>query len=90
VPVLEIIGFKKVSVMTDLVGGDYDLFSLNYPTQTTKDVIELIKKNHEKVLGIFVGHNHFDGAVVYHEKVVQYVCSPTYLDYFHEIIIEKV
>ena len=87
-PSVDIIGQKKVGVIADTCGMDYDLSSSRYPTPITKKVIDLIKQNHKQVLAILVGHNHFDTVIKYHEDLLEYVCAPTYLNDFYEFIIE--
>lgn len=87
-PTLDFIGQKKVNAVADTCGMAYGLGLKNSATPITKAVIDLIKENHEQVLAILVGHNHFDAVVPYYENVVEYVCAPTYLNDFYEFIIE--
>lgn len=87
-PSLDIVGQRKVHVICDTCGLDYDLTNARCATEVTKEVISLIKQNHDKVLAIVAGHNHFSAAIPYYENIVEYVCAPTYLDDFYEFIIE--
>jgi 3',5'-cyclic AMP phosphodiesterase CpdA len=88
-PALGIVGIQKVNQIAEACASEYNLASPNYPTETTKAVIELIKEKHEQVLALLVGHVHYDAVVPYYKNIVQYICLPTYLNDFYEFIIEK-
>ncbi len=88
-PSLDKIGLEEVGLIANACGGDYNLVSPFYPTETTKKVIELIRKNHKKVLAIMTGHNHYTARILYYENIIECVCAPTYLHDFYEIEIVK-
>ena len=86
-PLLAKEGVKKVGFATDTCGMSQDLSKEHGANLITQSVIELIKKHHEQVLAILVGHNHFDAIIPYYENIVEYVCAPTYLNEFYEFNI---
>ena len=88
-PSLDTIGLKEVGLISEACGGDYNLDSAFYPTETTRKVIRLIRDNHEKVLAIMAGHNHYAAKINYYENIIECVCAPTYLHDFYEIEIVK-
>lgn len=70
-------------------GSEHDMTLLEYPTETTKKVIELIKENHDKVLALFAGHEHYEAIYPYYKNIVCYVSNVNYAKEYFEINIEK-
>lgn len=70
-------------------GSEHDMTLIDYPTDVTKKVIELIKENHEKVIGLFAGHEHYEAIYPYYKNIVCYVSNVNYAKEFFEIDIEK-
>lgn len=88
-PNLTNIAISKIRRPSFGCGSEHDMSLVDYPTETTKKVIALIKENHDKVLALFAGHEHYEAIYPYYKNIVSYVSNVNYAKEFFEIDIEK-